>query len=107
MYPARTSSRWLGTSASAGSSRRVRTNRLDIRRIMSRRVRAEDARPRSGYGRNQPHRAGVYPGAWTLVVLKGRFMRPLLRTLALLASGAVAGTLVASPASAVSTQTLN
>jgi hypothetical protein len=34
-------------------------------------------------------------------------MRPLLRTLALLASGAVAATLVASPASAVSTQTLN
>ncbi|MGZ4491644.1 MAG: ATP-binding protein [Nocardioidaceae bacterium] len=31
MYPARTSSRWLGTSASAGSSRSVRTNRVDIR----------------------------------------------------------------------------
>src|SRR3954451_2384320 len=31
MYPARTSSRWLGTSASAGSSRRVRRNRVDIR----------------------------------------------------------------------------
>jgi hypothetical protein len=30
MYPARTSSWWLGTSASAGSSRRVRTNRFDI-----------------------------------------------------------------------------
>src|SRR5262245_45658327 len=31
MYPARTSSLWLGTSASAGSSRRVRRNSLDIR----------------------------------------------------------------------------
>src|SRR3954452_1231484 len=31
MYPARTSSLWLGTSASAGSSRRVRRNRDDIR----------------------------------------------------------------------------
>src|SRR6478609_6177997 len=29
-YPARTSSRWLGTSASAGSSRSVRRKRLDI-----------------------------------------------------------------------------
>src|SRR5947208_16527916 len=31
MYPARTNSLWLGTSASAGSSRRVRRNRDDIR----------------------------------------------------------------------------
>src|SRR5690349_7998355 len=31
MYPARTRSLWLGTSASAGSSRRVRRNRDDIR----------------------------------------------------------------------------
>ena len=31
MYPARTSRRWLGTSASAGSSRSVRRNRDDIR----------------------------------------------------------------------------
>src|SRR5450759_4762430 len=32
MYPARTNSRWLGSSASAGSSRRVRRNRVDMRR---------------------------------------------------------------------------
>ena len=32
MYPARTSSRWLATSASAGSSRRVRRNSLESRR---------------------------------------------------------------------------
>src|SRR6478752_10268655 len=32
-YPARTSSRWLGTSASAGSSRRVRRNSVDKRVI--------------------------------------------------------------------------
>src|SRR5665647_3752639 len=32
MYPARTSSLWLGSSASAGSSRRVRRNRVDMRR---------------------------------------------------------------------------
>src|SRR5690349_21240457 len=32
-YPARTSSLWLGTSASAGSSRRVRRNNSDIRVI--------------------------------------------------------------------------
>src|SRR6476469_9030835 len=31
MYPARTSSWWLGTSASAGFSRRVRRNRDDMR----------------------------------------------------------------------------
>src|SRR5829696_3836589 len=31
MYPPRATSRWLGTSASAGSSRRVRRNRVDIR----------------------------------------------------------------------------
>src|SRR3954464_12584129 len=31
MYPPRTSSRWLGTSASAGSSRRVRRNKVDMR----------------------------------------------------------------------------
>ena len=30
-YPARTKSRWLGTSASAGSSRNVRRKRVDIR----------------------------------------------------------------------------
>src|SRR5674476_1623825 len=30
MEPARTSQRWLGTSASAGSSRNVRTNSCDI-----------------------------------------------------------------------------
>src|SRR3954468_10536344 len=30
-YPARTRSLWLATSASAGSSRSVRTNRVDIR----------------------------------------------------------------------------
>ena len=30
-YPARTSRRWLGTSASAGSSRSVRRNSDDIR----------------------------------------------------------------------------
>src|SRR5665647_3872003 len=34
MYPARTRSLWLGSSASAGSSRRVRTNRVDIRMSM-------------------------------------------------------------------------
>src|SRR3982751_4970787 len=33
MYPARTSNRWLRTSASAGSSRRVRTNKVDMRNI--------------------------------------------------------------------------
>src|SRR6185312_12034557 len=32
-YPARTSNRWLGTSASAGSSRRVRRNSVDKRVI--------------------------------------------------------------------------
>src|SRR5918998_4970022 len=33
MYPARTSQRWLGTTASAGSSRSVRTNSSDMRVI--------------------------------------------------------------------------
>ena len=42
MYPARTSSRWLGTSASAGSSLSVRTNRLDIRKIMGARLTVAD-----------------------------------------------------------------
>src|SRR6476661_971106 len=31
MYPARTRRRWLGTSASAGSSRSVRRKKVDIR----------------------------------------------------------------------------
>src|SRR3954447_4631444 len=48
IYPARTSKRWLGTSASAGSSRNVRRNRLDIRRIIwgSPRKREQSARLR-------------------------------------------------------------
>ena len=36
MYPARTSSLWLVTSASAGSSRRVRTNSVDMRSMPGR-----------------------------------------------------------------------
>ncbi len=36
MYPARISSLWLATSASAGSSRRVRRNSSDIRVITAR-----------------------------------------------------------------------
>src|SRR5699024_2232519 len=53
---ARTSSRWLATSASAGSSRRVRTNDAD-RRIM------EEAFHTGRYGagppgRARPHRTG-------------------------------------------------
>ncbi len=46
MYPARTSRRWLATSASAGSSRSVRTNRVDIRSSM----RASLMARRSGAG---------------------------------------------------------
>src|SRR6185312_12618469 len=44
MYPARTNSRWLRISASAGSSRRVRTNKVDMRNIRAAYV-ADDDRP--------------------------------------------------------------
>src|SRR5512138_1915614 len=51
MYPARTSRRWLGTSASAGSSRRVRRNRVDIR--------SSTATPRVGTGPEDIRRSGT------------------------------------------------
>ena len=54
MYPARTSSRWLGTSASAGSSRRVRRNRVDIRSSTGRVSQAGgEALPPAGPGRRR------------------------------------------------------
>src|SRR5919112_3279504 len=57
MYPARISQRWLGTSASAGSSRSVRTNSSDIRVITSGAFRAVEATRRASGCRRSP-----YPG---------------------------------------------
>src|SRR5450759_3513266 len=50
MYPARTRSRWLATSASTGSSRRVRTNKVDIRSSMGPAYRDREGSRSSSHG---------------------------------------------------------
>ena len=101
MYPARTSSLWLGTSASAGSSRSVRTNRLDIRRIMRRRVRAAAADFDAVSRRNLSASMGVSP-VQAPVTRKDAPCAPprSCAFLAAVGTAALAGTLLASPASA-------
>ena len=63
MYPARTSSWWLGTSASAGFSRRVRRNREDIRMATIRGLSVSGWATRTGYraDRDAPARAADAP----------------------------------------------
>ena len=68
MYPARTSSRWLGTSASAGSSRRVRRNSEDIRSSMPPSLTAPRRPPRttsagSALGATGPSGPSLAPSA--------------------------------------------
>src|SRR5690348_11860769 len=81
MYPARTNSLWLATSASAGSSLSVRTNRDDIRRIMGGRLlaRATHSPNESDHGELQGQTresGGLEPGVVALHGVGGHLQVP-------------------------------